>query len=209
MTRDEQRKLKILKKALPQITKARIKEYKLKKADYKIWFCKKGLFFDLLLDVRTTDDGLCICTATEKIKPLWIDILLWDFLKMESNRSAPLSLRATGAFTVDGSKVYEAHRQLEHWDISELEVCVETYLEHFYQTILSATVDDFIENMDASPYHAELRRAFTLIHAEKYQEALDYLNTFGDGVFQNEGISINNAIREYCRKKCNNGQIPG
>lgn len=100
MTRDEQRRFKELKKALPQLLKDKIKTYKFKKKDYMIWYSKKGLFFDLHIDVRVLPDGKCYCISSEKMKPLWLDDLLWDLLKMESNKGQPLSLRAIGAFTV-------------------------------------------------------------------------------------------------------------
>lgn len=38
MTREEQRKLKELKKALPNILKEKLKRYKFKKKDYMIWY---------------------------------------------------------------------------------------------------------------------------------------------------------------------------
>lgn len=59
MTREEQRKLKELKNVLPQILKVKIKKYKLKKKDFMLWRREKDLFFDLLLDVRTSTEGHC------------------------------------------------------------------------------------------------------------------------------------------------------
>ena len=74
----------------------KIKKYKFKKKDSMIWYNKKELFFDLLIDVKVKSDDKCYCTAVETIKPLWLDDLLWDLLKMETNKEAPLSLRTIG-----------------------------------------------------------------------------------------------------------------
>lgn len=199
MTREEQRKLKELNKALPGILKEKIKIFKFKKKDYMIWYNNQELFFDLLLDVRGMPDGRCLCSAIETLKPLWLDDLLWDFLKMESNKKEPLSLRAIGAFTVYGFELYKDSCELENWEISELEKGVDTYLEHFYQSTQSVTMDDFIRNMENTMYHRELREALTFVHNHKYQEALNCLKESDDGVFENGKISINKEIRAFCR----------
>lgn len=60
MTREEQKKLKELTTALPKILKEKIKKYKFKKKDFMIWYNKKELFFDLMIDVRVLPDGNAI-----------------------------------------------------------------------------------------------------------------------------------------------------
>lgn len=201
MKRDEQRKFKDLKKALPKILKDKIKDYKFKKKDYMIWFHKEDLFFDLFIDVKVTSDNRCICQSIETLKPLWLDDLLWDFLQMESNKKEPLSLRSIGAFTVYGSKIYEVKYELENWEVNELRECIDQFLEHFYYSIQTATIDTYLENINSTPYHQELRVALTYVYNKQYLEAFRYLKDFGDGQFRNGDISINNAIREYCKKK--------
>lgn len=53
------------------------------------------------------------------MKPLWIDDLLWDFLKMIGNKKEPLSLRTIGAFIVYRVEIYEDYKELENWEISD------------------------------------------------------------------------------------------
>ena len=91
--------------------KEKIKEYKFKKKDYMIWFSKDDRFYDLMIHVAVPEDGRCICSAEETLKPLWLDELLWDFLNMPDNRKEPYSLRAIGAFTVKGSQIYQESRE--------------------------------------------------------------------------------------------------
>lgn len=201
MTRDEQKKLKELKKSLLKILKAQIKSYKFKKKDFMIWSKKKDLFFDLLIDVKVTSDNRCICTSTERVKPLWLDDLLWDFLQMESNKSEPLSLRSIGAFTVYGSEIYDDECELENWDVGELEKCVDGFLEHFYNSIQTATIDTYLENIRYTRYHQELREALTYVHNKKYNEAIECLKDDEYGSFKNGDICINKAIKEYCKSK--------
>lgn len=201
MTREEQKKLKELKKALSKVLKEKIKDYKFKKKDYMIWFNKKDLFFDLFIDVKVTPDNRCVCTSKESLKPLWLDDLLWDFLQMEDNKNEPLGLRSVGAFTVFGSQIYDTNYELKKWDIDELESCVDAFLEHFYNSIQTSTIDTFLDNTKSTLYHLELREALTYVHYKKYSEAVDCLKNDGDGVFKNGKISINDEIRKFCNNK--------
>ena len=75
------------------------------------------------------------------------------------------------------------------------------YLEHFYKTVQSSSICDFYNNLENSIYHVELRKALSFIYDHKYQDALDYLLDKGDGVFKNGDISINSAMREYCKNQ--------
>lgn len=201
MTKEERQKYKELTKALPKILKDKIKKYKFKKKDFMIWYNKKELFFDLLIDVKVKSDDKCYCTAVETIKPLWLDELLWDLLKMKNNKEAPLSLRTIGAFTVSGAELFKNETELKEWTISELEEIIDNNLEHFYKTVQSSSICDFCNNLENSIYHVELRKALSFIYDHKYQDALDYLLDKGDGVFKNGDISINSAMREYCKNQ--------
>lgn len=163
-----------------------------------IWYNKKELFFDLLIDVKVKSDDKCYCTDVETIKPLWLDDLLWDLLKMETNKEAPLSLRTIGAFTVSGAELFKNETELKEWTISELEEIIDNYLEHFYKTVQSSSICDFYDNLENTMYHVELRKALSLVYEQNYQDALDYLKDKGEGIFKNGNVSINNAIREYC-----------
>ena len=53
MTKEERQKYKELTKVLPKILKRiKLKNIKFKKKDFMIWYNKKELFFDLLIDVK-------------------------------------------------------------------------------------------------------------------------------------------------------------
>lgn len=201
MTREEQGKLRELKKALPGILKDEIRKYKLKKKDYMIWLEKDEILFDCFISVGTTDDERCICSTKEKMKPLWIDDLLWDFLKMQDNKTEPVSLRAIGAFAVSGSEIYHDFQELQNWEINELNVYVDNYLKHFYHTIQTVKSDKFYENISYSSYHEDLRIALSYVYQKKYKEALCYLEDKGNGIFCNGTIWIHDEIRKYCEEQ--------
>ena len=67
--------------------KEKVKAYKMKKKDYMIWYSKNDLFIECMIDVRETVDDRCCCSIRVKIKPLWIDDLLWDCLHMDNNKT--------------------------------------------------------------------------------------------------------------------------
>ena len=199
MTREQQKKLRELKKGLPKIIQAEIKKYKLKKKDFMVWFQKQELFFDLNISICERG-GHCYCTIIERIKPLWIDDILWDVLGMPENKNEAVSLRAIGAFTVYGSEIYDNKVELVTWEVEELEKYVVQYIEHFYQSIQACGIEKFYECMNVSAYHQELRKALTLIYEKKYEEVTDYLKTQGRGSFCNKGIWVNDGMKEYCQK---------
>lgn len=200
MTREEQKKFRELKKALPKIIQTEIKKYKFKKKDFKVWFQKDELFFDLMLDIRD-NDGHCCFISVENVKPMWLDDLLWDILGMPENKNEPISLRAVGAFTVYGSEIYKEKAELVTWESYELQKYVDLYMEHFYKTIQSTTIEKFFDSIGSVPYHEELRKSLSLIHNGQYEEAMDYLSAYDKGYFCNKGIWINDAMRAYCRSK--------
>ena len=211
MTREQQRKLRELKKALPKVLKEKIKKYKFKKKDFMLWFQKEDIFLTCFIYVGFSTDGRFICDTKEQIKPLWIDDLLWDCLHMPNNKKEPLSLRAIGAFAVSGVEVYQSYDELPNGSLEELEKYVDEYLEHFYQTIQTIQLDSYYEGISNNPYHEELRVALTYVYHKQYNEALSYLEDKGDGIFCNVDLWIHDGIREFCESKlseCNLHHIP-
>ncbi len=200
MTREQQRKLKFLKQSLPGIIKNEIKKYKLlKKKDYMVWGSRDGMFFSMQIDI-VERDGRCYCFAGEELKPLWVDDLFWDIIRMPENKSEPLSLRSIGAFTVRGVCAFESERELLEWEYEELEACVREYVEHFYHTVESSDMEDYDSRINRSAYHGELHELLALIHEGKRQEALDYIQTMEGEYFENEGKGFKKHARAYLKR---------
>lgn len=176
MTKEERQKYKELTKVLPKMLKDKIKKYKFKKKDFMIWYSTKELFFDLLIGVKVKSDDKCYCTAIETIKPLWLDDLLWDLLKMETNKKEPLSLRTIGAFTVSGAELFKNETELKEWTISELEELIDNYLEHFYKTAQSSSICDFYNNLENSIWNGKESVEEYLKKREYEIETSIYLN---------------------------------
>ena len=202
MTREQQRQLGKLKTALPKLIKELAKEKKLKKKDFMLYNKNGDLFFDCQIFVSVNDANECICSTSERFKPMWLDELFWELLGMEENEKEPVSLRAIGAYTVGGAPIYEKETILSYWTEEELRGVVEEYVNHFSQSINDTDYSIFEDTLQEG-YHSELRTALYYIHTKQYQKALEVV---GDrrGCFENRGLDINDAIREYV-----NGEMKG
>lgn len=206
MTREQQKRIRELKKLLPQIIQSEVKKYKFKKKDFMVWHQTKELFFDLMISICERD-GHCYCTSVERVKPMWIDDLLWDILGMPENKKEPASLRAIGAFAVYGSQIYDDKTQLLTWEKEELEQCVIKYMAHFYESVQSCGIKTFYDHMDASVYQLDLRKALSMVYEKKYEEAIEEMKTQGRGCMCNGDLWVNDAIIDYCNKNSHAGDI--
>lgn len=198
MTREQQRQLKELNTQLSRIIKELCAQYKIKKKDGSLFYKKENMFYKAIISITTPSDDVWYCETEELIKPLYLDDILWELLDMESNINEADSLRAVGAFALHGVRIYKNRIILKSRTIDELREILESYVKHFADGINDATIDDFINNIDVNSYHGVEMKSIYLIHEGCYREALD---TVGNkrGCFNNKGIDINDAIREYCR----------
>lgn len=199
MTREQQKKFRELKKAFPKILQAACKENRFKKKDYMVWSKKGDLFFTLSLFQRE-NDGSCYIDATIACKPLWLDDLLWDILQMPENKNEPISLRSVGAFTAHGSELYNESYKLVEWSADEAAVCVQTAMQIFSDRIEKTTQEDFCAMINATPYHAEVRKLLLLIHENKYDDALTLAKSMERDVFENQGVGLSAGATRYCEQ---------
>lgn len=203
MTREQQKKLKELNRALLAILKSNVKTYGIKKKDYMIWGTKNELYFSLLIDVKERD-GHCYCTSMELLKPLWLDELFWDIIDMPENKSEPLSLRCIGAFALHGMQFYECEQEILQWSVEELEQCVISYMEHFVDTMNTSNLETYDSIFDISEYQGEEQEILRFIHRQEYQEALERIQLMEDeGHFQNKGIWFREYAEKYCEQRLN------
>lgn len=200
MTREQQKKLKVLKSTLMKTAQPFIKRYQWKKKDFMIWFLKDELYFSLLLSVGVKD-GHCFCAGRGTFKPLWSDNILWEILGMESNKEQPLSLRSIGAFTIYGAELYKEQYELLEWASDELEVIVEKITAEFQKVIQSTGVADFYRLAEKTLYQSELLHCVILIYQEKYESAIAALGDMDTDLFSNEGKGFRERAFIYVKEK--------
>ena len=143
------------------------------------------------------------------IKPFIADDVFWEVFKMESNRSEPISLRANGAFTVDGLKVFAKHEIYN--DVEDFDRMIKEFLEESNKIVSNiigtfCNFDDYllfsktIEKKGLFDY--ELMKMLLLIYDGNYEKAkklaLEQLSDRKMGRFQNEGKWIYEHVVDYC-----------
>lgn len=201
MTWEQQRKLKELRQALPQMLKDNAKIFQLKKKDYMLWSVNHDIYGSLLIDVRE-QDGHCYCISQATIKPLWMDELLWDIMDMAENKAQPLSQRCIGAFAIHGMKVSEAKQELLAWEKEELEQVAAQVMKHFSNTIKCSTCETYRTLLDPAGYQGEVQQVLTMIHDGREQEALTALDKMQHGeCFVNQGMSFRERAIQYCKNR--------
>lgn len=105
-------------------------------------------------------------------KPLWVDDLLWDILKMSSNKKEPISLRSVGAFTI--------HAQMSQYDEgfrdeADIDRIVQEYFARFQEFSQRFDESAFLGNYRNISWQQEMTHVIVLLHENKDAEALEYL----------------------------------
>ena len=200
MNREQQRKLRELKKAVNVLDKKLAKEYKLKKISDYIWCKKDELLFEMSSDV-VENEGICRCYIDARVKPIWVDDILWDLIDMADNKNQPLSLKINGAFTVYGIEVFKLVYELPKWEIDELEECLHKGYEMFIEHIQKIDIDYYINNYNKPSYHEEIHELIMLIYNERYSEAIEYALNMKHEYFINGSLTLPMGAVEYCKKK--------
>lgn len=202
MTREQQKKLKEIRSALPRILQAECRQHKFKKKDYMVWVKNGDLFFTFFPFIYELE-GKCFLDIKQQFKPMWIDDLLWDIIDMQENKSEPASLRSTGAFTVNGAQLYKEEIEIFEWSVEEVTDCIKRALAEFKNRIASINESDFYLYIEKPMYHKDIRTLLKLIHEQNYSEAIMYAESMEHDVFVNGGVGLREAAVNFC-----NGREP-
>lgn len=168
MTREEQRRIKELKAYLKVRSKELAKQFALKKKDYMFFCSRQDMFYSMMFFI-TNDYRVKISFHA---KPLWVDDLLWDILKMPSNKKEPVSLRSVGAFTIHAEiDEYSEDFQGE----ADIDRIIQAYFAKFKEFTKGFDESAFLENYQSISWQQEMIHVIVLIHENQGMEALDYL----------------------------------
>lgn len=168
MTREEQRKIKELKAYLKVRSKELAKQFALKKKDYMFFCSRQDMFYSMMFFI-TNDYRIKISFHA---KPLWVDDLLWDILKMPSNKKEPVSLRSVGAFTI--------HAEIDEYsedfcDEADIDRIIQEYFARFGEFLQGFDESAFFEKYQEIRWQQEMIHVIVLLHENKDTEALEYL----------------------------------
>ena len=207
---------KQLKKELKKVQRNAAKKLQLKSRDWA-YFNKVGDYLvSYMIDINFPDNKFRLIIRPY-IKPYIIDDIFWEVFDMASNSQEPMSLRAVGAFTVEGlslpDKVAKEDWEMGQLDLEKVESKVFEVLSEAHEETLNL-ITSFSDFEDFYAYAVEngpriagydLIGMLLMIHREQYQEALQMAEgliakrDFGD--FQNKSKWINEYIVDYCKEK--------
>ena len=98
-----------------------------------------GFFCEIRISVSLNDEKICV---TQEVKPMALDLILWDILGISENRSEPLSFRSNGAFTCSGLPIYEEFLGKPNIGVSDAMIALRTIAdsnEKLVQEVFSDT----------------------------------------------------------------------
>ena len=207
---------KELKKELKKVQGKVAKKLQLKSRDWA-YFKKVGNYFIIHRIGIGFQTGSFAMNVKTQVKPYIIDDIFWEVFDMASNSQEPMSLRAVGAFTVEGlslpDKVAKENWTMENLDLEKVETKVFKVLSEAHEEALKLTTsfsdfeDFYAYTVENGPSLAgyDLIGMLLMIHCEQYADALqmaeDLIAKRQLGKFQNKGKWINEYIVDYCKEK--------
>ena len=207
---------KELKKELKKVQHNAAKKLQLKSRDWA-YFKKVGNYFLIHRIGIGFQTGSFAMNVKTQVKPYIIDDIFWEVFDMASNSKEPMSLRAVGAFTVEGlslpDKVAKEDWTMENLDLEKVETKVFEVLSEAHEEALKL-IKSFSDLEDFYAYTVEngpslagydLIGMLLMIRREQYQDALQMAEGLIAkrqlGKFQNKGKWINEYIVDYCKEK--------
>lgn len=205
-----------LKKELKKVQGKAAKKLQLKSRDWA-YFKKVGNYFIIHRIGIGFQTGSFAMNVKTEVKPYIIDDIFWEVFDMSSNSQEPMSLRAVGAFTVEGlslpDKVAKEDWKMEDLDIEKVESKVFEVLSEAHEEVVKlinsfSSFEDFyayaVEN-GPSLVGYDLIGMLLMIHREQYAEALRMAEGLiakrKFGGFQNKGKWINEYVVDYCKER--------
>lgn len=205
MNRETKSKITLLKKTMANVSKQLIKHYGYKQIDGRVWTIQNEFIFVLFPFIKNHEDKP-VLEITYSVKPLFVDDILWDIMGMESNKNEPLSLRVNCAFALFGVEFSKKEYILEKLEVEELSSYLEDSLKWFCTLLKTKkgnenTWFNDVESSEPTYYHCDIMRLMLMIKFEQFSNVIKYLDDHDVTGFTVSGKSIDNMIRDYCKKR--------
>ncbi len=124
-----------------------------KKNGQKLFKESGGFFQEIDISVFFNDEKIRV---TQQVKPMALDLILWDILGISENASEPLSFRSTGAFTCSGLPIHEELLDTRDATVSDVAIALRTIADNSVercQKVLAGA--DFSTLLTQHPHHRE------------------------------------------------------
>lgn len=195
MTREEQKKFKVIKKHLEEKSKIVAKECGFKKKDYIFYTTKSKMFYSVLLHM--VENRLSISFYA---KTFWLDDILWDILGDSENKKQPVSLRGVGAYTINAPIKKSS---VEIYDLESLDKIVESVFGEFQNFVDTFDEKSFLEEIHNITYQKDVITAILLIQNKEYEKAQEFVNEKRIDSFQIGEKNFSQLASEYIGRKLN------
>lgn len=129
-------------------------------------------------------------------KPFWLDDILWDILKFSENKNQPISLRGTGAFTIN-AKIIDDVIILNDFD--EANTVLENAFDKFNVFTNEFDEECFLNEIPNMVYQKEIIEVIYFIKKQEYENALNYVNFNKIDSFQVDGENFSNLTKDYLK----------
>lgn len=207
MTREEQRYLKAIKKALVGNLRTNCKRNGFKNVNGYIYKQVEEYLYLLLVSVPPVDLGNYVSVKLW-CKPLQLDEIYWEVFDMkETAANQPLSFHVQGAFTADCISLEEWKIPISSIDeidqvFNKIFLTANKYLDQYSNTF--KTMKDFKVAISELPSQA-LNSILCEIYERNYPVALakieECLSKYDTGGYLRGSKSIINYAKEYCQQR--------
>lgn len=193
MTREEQKKYTEMSRYLEARAKETFPKYPLKKKDFVFYLVKNSMFYSTMLSMHQDCLQACFCA-----KPFWLDDILWDILEMENNRTAPVSLRGIGAFTIQSQIREHSYSVKAPAQIDEI---VDRTFKEVVELSENFREADFLAEYGNIRYQQDVIEVIVSIHHGEYEKALDLCRKKQIGYFGDVDKGFSELASEYIQKR--------
>jgi hypothetical protein len=136
-----------------------VKDMGWKKSGQILFRESNGFFEEIEISVFLNDEKIRV---THKIKPMTLDLILWDILQMPENASKPLSFRSNGAFTCGGLSVHEALLDTQYVTLDDAVTALRTIADNSHERVQAALAETGFSTLLAQHPHQRERGAYAV-----------------------------------------------
>lgn len=196
---------KDIDKQIAVAIKKHAKQFGYKKIDFFAYKKYKEYFITICFDSGDSE-----VTGSAWIKPFFIDDVFWDVFDISSNKNAPMSLRANGAFALRGIWLIDKKIEIKE-SLDEIDGIVQTLFEeidgeslHFVDE-LGDDVDNYITVAEKFEKNISLEKMLFHVKNNCFEEALklaeEELSKGNHGGFGAGDKNIYEFVVDYCKER--------
>lgn len=133
-------------------------------------------------------------------KPFWLDDILWEILGDSENKKQPVSLRGTGAYTINALIKKSC---VEINELESVDKIIESVFGEFQNFVETFDEKSFLEDVHNITYQKDVITTILLIQNKEYEKAQTFVNEKCIESFQIGEKNFSQLASEYIGRKLN------